>query len=105
MKKRARESQKYSEKLQNQLKDQQETITKLLQQVIVLERDNQTGPANTDQSKINSLQTPSFNSLQNLLNFDNFRNLEVRNQNMSYRIDQMDRELSRITSDLKDKND
>ena len=38
-------------------------------------------------------------------NFDNFRELEVSNANLSFRNDQMRRELNRLILEVKEKNE
>ena len=38
-------------------------------------------------------------------NFDNFRELEVSNANLSFRNDQMSRELNRLILEVKEKNE
>ena len=50
------------------------------------------------------LQVPSFNTIKNMQNFDNFRELEVSNSNLSFRNDQMSRELNRLIKEMKEKN-
>jgi hypothetical protein len=77
---------------QAQLGEQKEAITKLIQQVIVLERSDVQGGQ-------------KFNSMQNLLVFDKSRKLQLENENSTITILSMERDVERLQRELKEKKE